>query len=154
MPCCSKPVWLFLYYKHKIYFEERWIQTWTNIGHLRHFSKYHLWCSTIIDRISISTLLHSEVLIFQHRSFPAVFCMKLCFELHYFFWGEWGQNCVVKGHEKISKCSEVSGFRGKRKQSHLEDKMEFSECKSAETVDMESLWSHFTVPLENRTEEK
>lgn len=32
--------------------------------------------------------------------------------------------------------------------------MEFSECKCAETVDMESLLSHFTVPLENRTEEK
>ncbi len=35
--------------------------------------------------------------------------------------------------------------RGKRKRSHLEDKMDFSECKSAEAVDMESLRSDFTA---------
>lgn len=38
-------------------------------------------------------------------------------------------------------------------QLHLEE-MEFSECKSAETLDIELLLSHFTPPLENRTEEK
>ncbi len=38
--------------------------------------------------------------------------------------------------------------RGKRKRSHLEDKMDFSECKSAEAVDMESLRSDFTASLE------
>lgn len=69
----------------------------------RHFSKYHLWCSTIIDRISISTLLHSEVLIFQHRSFPAVFCMKR-FVLNCIFFSEVNmrtKSCCKRSRENV-----------------------------------------------------
>lgn len=62
--------------------------------------------------------------------------------------------CCKGSQETFRNARKTLASGEKETHLHIEDKMEFSKCKSAETVDMESLWSHFTAPLENRTEEK